>query len=223
MEHVSEVVLRLRPLWGALQPPRTPQQHPRRHGMLVADLACWLLGFLWLRTPPLSGSFPSLPGKGPPGRGDFQGQGTRETKGQQPPEGATEGGTRLKFRSVDPHREIGSLRALPTTHTQPSISRGPWVHFSEMGAFWAELAPNDKRAQHFTALLDDVRRLSPSLATQTVDTDDVAQPCAVVRTHSPRGWGSHVIIDTLSAVSVGIMFLCVFVGRSRVLLCQTPT
>ena len=52
MEHVSEVVLRLRPLWGALQPPRTPQQHPRRHGMLVADLACWLLGFLWLRTPP---------------------------------------------------------------------------------------------------------------------------------------------------------------------------
>ena len=83
----------------------------------------------------------------------------------------------------------------------------------------ATLAPRWR----FTALLDDVRRWSPSLATQMVDTDDVAQPCAVGRAHSRRGWGSHVTIDTLSAVSVGIMFLCVFVGRSRVLLCQAPT
>ena len=75
----------------------------------------------------------------------------------------------------------------------------------------------------FTALLDDVRRLSPSLATQMVDTDDVAQPCAVGRAHSRRGWGSHVTIDTLSAVSVGIMFLCVFVYRSCPTVCQTPS
>ena len=91
-----------------------------------------------------------------------------------------------------------------------------------MVAFWAELAPTtnelNSAVARFTALLDDMRRLSPSLATQMVDTDDVAQPCAVGRAHSRRGWGSHVTIDTLSAVSVGIMFLCVFVGRWRVLL-----
>ena len=123
---------------------------------------------------------------------------------------------------MDHDRGHGSFQDPSRNPDQTSGKRGPWVDFEAMAAFWRQLGSNrqtgSQRRSRFAALLGDVPRLSPSLAAQTVETDDVAQHYPVGRVHSPRGWGSHVV-RPISFHGVGWHHVSLYVRLGRVSCC----